>query len=1105
MKTISFLCPNLQEANHLLLHGYIYGYIVSVIYPCILTRMIYYIGVKVGYINGYMKSGGIDMKTNKILKALMAALLIATNLNINPLFAEEGETVDETIVEEVEETVDELQEEQSVEEITNEEPTIETVEEENSDESEQVFVVEQEEVVVEPTYNAPIVNYPTDIVIGGNYINSSNRQWVRNITEVIYTQNGAIHTADLSLRADRMIVNWNHPQTITNGIIKSNGFADVAFSGGIDFTNTKVSVPTQLEDSYYYFTTVLARENKNSEFVSINSSLKSGNEILVTAYSINSNESFYNANITSFFLINDETGRKTELPFTTEVIPGGETYDIFLYNAFNGCPQHLADAYYASGCNENAVRAEYEDHCSSCSYFYNQVVDVINAYNDETSVSRTMYSINYKLRNSDAGDLTLGYTVEGFGDTLTNEHITVTRPLMMVAPPVQTNPNPETQPEPEVEEEIVEENLNLQNPSLDFEFMNASRGYLRFEEGSNYNSAVLQRDGRTVIRFATSSAYTFRSYLYSTVANYSEEVYFLAADSIYRYRVAEGKVELAGKVYGADINSSLVSYEYNLDNSSVTLNFSNNYSTTVYLTTIVQPAPSVTFTREGLYCEDQNYLKSIYSLYFNYDDGEYGIGKNGYGLYPGRNGYEYNSYGSELQPYNGSLRQRYYWWNEIARTTRGYIKAVGYEEVEFDGTFDPESYSNALINRVNVRPNVLVNSIETNENTVNITVNYEAITSDYWMAEYPVEFFLQNTTTNETTELAAETTETGLVLSTEVAEGTYAFGYTYDDGSVITDTVVTNEAAMTPVHEHVDASNKGICDECSEIIDGIAGFKTKSLVLNGAIEIKVRLIYTENTLNDPNATVTFNVNDRVVTYNLTDGKRESANVYSYTIDVYAKEMSIPVEFYVTSNGIEGKHFTYSAKQYLIDLHNVNYSNTKLLQLVESMLNYGAYTQLYMNVNTDDLANSANTNTTLGDVNVEDLAKYQSTQSIASNCGISKFSKSLVLETVTLINFYVKFNSGTNIGNYVFKLNGEIVNPTIDGNSAKITTPGIYSNHLGDTYTLTVEMNGKVVASISYCAYSYIYSVLTSNVSESLKNCMKSLYFYGQEAEAYFGK
>jgi hypothetical protein len=223
-----------------------------------------------------------------------------------------------------------------------------------------------------------------------------------------------------------------------------------------------------------------------------------------------------------------------------------------------------------------------------------------------------------------------------------------------------------------------------------------------------------------------------------------------------------------------------------------------------------------------------------------------------------------------------------------------------------------------------------------------------------------------------------------------------------------------------------------------------------------------------------------------------------------TCYVCAAEMTCGVNATFTLNGItESESEPYTVRKYCDDSvlsKNAQYKDdTKLVELVKAMLNYGAMAQTKFKVNTGYLANQ-NVTYEKGDVTgtMIDTAiaaangtdKAANMNDVAAALGAKWYSTSLIyLDDSTLRHYFVKATNAFNPSAYTGKKSNYYY---------YVEVTGIPAAELDNLQTFKVDTE-----SFQYSALDFVKGMINSSADGDSKNLAKSLYWYNQAANAYF--
>ena len=337
--------------------------------------------------------------------------------------------------------------------------------------------------------------------------------------------------------------------------------------------------------------------------------------------------------------------------------------------------------------------------------------------------------------------------------------------------------------------------------------------------------------------------------------------------------------------------------------------------------------------------------------------------------------------------------------------------------------------------------------------------------------------------------------------------------------------------------DHPDADNDGRCDNCSAIIDGIgAKLAGYSLSLTGNIGVNFYMELSNDIVNDESAYMNFTLPNGTTSKVYVSGTHEDGSTattdttvkdgvtyYVFTCEVAAKEMTAEIKAQMIAvNGTrKGTVYTYAVKDYADHIRNNSSKySSRVINLVNSMLNYGGFTQEYFDYKTDDPANQDLTedekNAVKQTVNASMISRMKAkVENAAEVCTF--VSAYLSLRSRTDLCVYVKLAEGVDPSDVTFMVDGEPLDPAtlkvekVNGSSCyKLVVPDIAAFRLAEMHTFAVKAgsgeNAKT-ATLQYGVFSYFYAVLSDESdtianAEKLRNTVKAMYAYCNAASLY---
>jgi len=245
------------------------------------------------------------------------------------------------------------------------------------------------------------------------------------------------------------------------------------------------------------------------------------------------------------------------------------------------------------------------------------------------------------------------------------------------------------------------------------------------------------------------------------------------------------------------------------------------------------------------------------------------------------------------------------------------------------------------------------------------------------------------------------------------------------------------------------------------------------------------------------------VKDAMKDTELADGK----TYHVFSCEVASDEMTgeIQAQLIVTESK-KSTVYSYTVKDYAdyIVEHTNNYT-AETIALAKAMLNYGAYSQLYFETNTEALANAklAEADKDVSTVTADSLVGYMVTA--AKYDALGKFTgANLVLESETTLKIYFDVADGVDVADLTFTINDEAVTPVQLGDRYVFVLEDIGAHDLDTVYTFEVTDNTNTL-SFECSTMAYCYNVLNREggiYTTDLKNLIAALRLYNMASDAY---
>ena len=255
-------------------------------------------------------------------------------------------------------------------------------------------------------------------------------------------------------------------------------------------------------------------------------------------------------------------------------------------------------------------------------------------------------------------------------------------------------------------------------------------------------------------------------------------------------------------------------------------------------------------------------------------------------------------------------------------------------------------------------------------------------------------------------------------------------------------------------------------------------------------------------------------------FETTDYNGESVKVIKYETVPAKLTEQVDISI-IKSDGTQSNSFAFSPADYLNDLIAKNQSETaeeeKFINIAKALLDYGAYSQLYFNVNTTDLANKNLSEDAVSSLSVYDIlnATADEETSSLSNADLEYIGSSLVCTSGTAMKLYFVNKNSLTLQQIKQKYDINVLNEqadrdgkckydvTLDGSLLCIRIDKLNPYQLPLAYTVTLKSSDGTLQRI-VSPYSYIRKAVQGN-DVKLQNLCKAVYLYGKAAQNYIGK
>ncbi len=315
-----------------------------------------------------------------------------------------------------------------------------------------------------------------------------------------------------------------------------------------------------------------------------------------------------------------------------------------------------------------------------------------------------------------------------------------------------------------------------------------------------------------------------------------------------------------------------------------------------------------------------------------------------------------------------------------------------------------------------------------------------------------------------------------------------------------------------PVYaDHTDGDEDGKCDTCSKYMDNIgARLVGHSLTLDGSVGVNFYMELSSEVISDSSAYMEFTLpGGKTSTVKVSEAPTEEISgttYYKFKCQVNATAMTDTITAQIKSTVGNSKVYEYTVKEYadyLFEHKDENTEFAKAAELIEAMVNYGSYAQIYAGYNTEKLA--------VGDVNnlksLDDvwISEYYEPSPAETKVQFAGANLSL-LSTTTLRMYFQLIDVEANEVRFGYQ--GQLLEMKQSGDYYYVELVGIPASKLDDEFRIDV-LDGSTNFVVTYTPMAYCTSVVTRPTTEtrteSLKNLIKALVMYNQAADAYISE
>ena len=317
---------------------------------------------------------------------------------------------------------------------------------------------------------------------------------------------------------------------------------------------------------------------------------------------------------------------------------------------------------------------------------------------------------------------------------------------------------------------------------------------------------------------------------------------------------------------------------------------------------------------------------------------------------------------------------------------------------------------------------------------------------------------------------------------------------------------------LDPVYaDHTDGDEDGKCDTCSKYMDNIgARLVGHSLTLDGSVGVNFYMELSSEVISDSSAYMEFTLpGGKTSTVKVSEAPTEvisGTTYYKFKCQVNATAMTDTITAQIKSTVGNSKVYEYTVKEYADYLFAHKDESTEFAEaaeLIEAMVNYGSYAQIYAGYNTEKLAvGDAKNLKSLDDVWI---TAYYEPSIYETKVQFAGANLSL-LSTTTLRMYFQLIDVEANEVRFGYQ--GQLLEMKQSGDYYYVELVGIPASKLDDEFRIDV-LEGSTNFVVTYTPMAYCTSVVTRPTTEtrteSLKNLIKALVLYNRAADAYISE
>lgn len=290
-------------------------------------------------------------------------------------------------------------------------------------------------------------------------------------------------------------------------------------------------------------------------------------------------------------------------------------------------------------------------------------------------------------------------------------------------------------------------------------------------------------------------------------------------------------------------------------------------------------------------------------------------------------------------------------------------------------------------------------------------------------------------------------------------------------------------------------------------------FYGSTLNLDGTIAINMYMTLSDELKEKSGAYMEFILPNKQKTQMTIADARRKDEYYIFSCKVTAKEMADDVTAYMVVDGQMGRKYTVSVQRYAkyIVEHPGEYTE-KAVNLIKSILNYGAAAQTLFEYNEGNLANSilSQEDRNMVSESNPNFAPYERKVTKLDNCGIEWYGSSLLLDSDTYVRDYFILDSSSSIDDYEFSYGTTVLTPHKKNMNNKeyyyVDIPDIKAQNLDKDIEVIVSrktQNVEKIIELHYNAFSYAFAMQqVTPQNQKVITLTKAMYLYWKNATEY---